>query len=168
MNIKIYKNLLLISALCLVSYNSYGQGNISMVDEAADGPTVVYGSAQESGGGRDSFTIEQPDGAPNPLGDPIVVPEQSEQSEENQNPLLQDSPKQNGSGANASSGSNNQLQQVNPNTPQGQEQLGNDFQNTLMEANGMIYDVQAYPEEDLNAIGNPSNPATLYSPNVNP
>ena len=24
------------------------------------------------------------------------------------------------------------------------------------------------PEEDLKAIGNPSDPATLYSPNVNP
>ena len=58
--------------------------------------------------------------------------------------------------------------QINPNTAQGQKELGKDFQNTLLEADGMVYDVQAYPEEDLKAIGNPSDPATLYSPNVNP
>ena len=37
-----------------------------------------------------------------------------------------------------------------------------------MEADGMVYDVQAYPTEDLKAIGNSSNPETIYSPNVNP
>ena len=55
-----------------------------------------------------------------------------------------------------------------PETPLNSQQLGKDFQNTLMEANGMVYDVQAYPVEDFDAIGDPSNPQTIYSPNVNP
>ena len=48
------------------------------------------------------------------------------------------------------------------------QQLGDKFQNTLMEANGMIYDVQAYPEADIPVIGDSANPKTIYSPNVNP
>ena len=45
--------------------------------------------------------------------------------------------------------------------------LGRDFQNTLLEANGMVYDVQAYPLKDMGVIGNSANPKTIYSPNVN-
>ena len=44
----------------------------------------------------------------------------------------------------------------------------NQFQNTLMEANGMVYDVQAFPEADVPVISDTSNPETIYSPNVNP
>ena len=36
-----------------------------------------------------------------------------------------------------------------------------------MEANGRIYDIQSYPEQDINVMNNPSDPQTIYSPNVN-
>ena len=45
--------------------------------------------------------------------------------------------------------------------------LGNDFENTLLEANDRVYDVQSYPEADFKAMGNSANPQTIYSPNVN-
>ena len=161
------KSLAVIIAFLHMVNNSYAQDGVNIVDdETANEETIVYGSAKEADGGSDSFIVEQPKGASNPLGDPIITPVQSE-NEEAQMQSLQTSDQSGGKDSTVS-GVSNQLQQINPNTPQGQEQLGNDFQNTLMEANGMVYDVQAYPEEDLEAIGNPSNPATLYSPNVNP
>lgn len=154
---------LLVWALCAINNNSYASDKLVIAEEAASSsPTVVYGAAKKSDGGSDEFVVEQPENAPNPLGDPL--PDDDEESPETQNDT-QDA----GTDVNPEETTAEKLPQpVNPNTVQGQQQLGNDFQNTLLEANGMVYDVQAYPEADMKAIGNPSNPATIYSPNVNP
>ena len=130
-------------------------------------PTVVLGEAARPDGGQNIFIVEQPKNLPNPLGDPIVGP--------NTPPKVFNEDSSNGNTKNYRSPSNNQWQEA-PSVPDPiqnlspQEEgisLGKDFQNTLMEANDRIYDVQSYPIEDINVMSNPSEPQTIYSPNVN-
>ena len=128
-------------------------------------PTVVIGEAARPDGGQNVFIVEQPNDAPNPLGDPIVGPNRPVEvfddgssvinsKELEQNNQWQEAPSIPGPMQNAS--------------PQEEGiSLGKDFQNTLMEANDRIYDVQSYPIEDINVMSNPSEPQTIYSPNVN-
>lgn len=139
----------------------------AMTTQGAAVPTLVYGKAQQSDGATDEVLLEQPDNSVNPLGNPL--PEVIEQQPAaavvpaGQNVAPQPLVKTGESPAGAA------VPQTGDN-PAGiaPQNLGTKFQNTLMEANGMVYDVQAYPAEDLKAIGNPSNPETIYSPNVNP
>lgn len=125
-------------------------------------PTVVFGVAATPDGGQDMFMVEQPENAANPLGDPIVV----EPKENNQVSRPQNCPPCD-NGEPASKAEPTVVQPQNNNPATNAETLGKDFQNTLMEANGRIYDVQSFPEQDMKVIGNPSNPQTIYSPNVN-
>ena len=118
---------------------------------ASDTPTFFYGSAATSDGKQKEFVVEQPEDAPNPLGDPIVGPNKPVEVFGDLDGLRDNQP---------------QLNSVEKNT-YNQNSLGNDFENTLLEANDRVYDVQSYPEDDFNVIGNPSNPQTIYSPNVN-
>ena len=115
-------------------------------------PTVVIGEAKTSDGGENVFEVEQPNNAPNPLGNPIVI-QSNDAQEENQQTTDEINDKK----------TKNQEQQ-----PQNATQAGQDFQNTLLEANGRVYDVQSYPEGDLPIMGDSANPETIYSPNVNP
>ncbi len=163
----------LLWAFCAMNSNSYARENQVVITEeaATDAPTVVYGAARKSDGNEEEVLVEQPADAGNPLGDPIIpvaptsitaVPVINSMPAEVKNP-------QPGSvkGSAGSEQPDTHPQVIGrPVVSEGQ-QLGDQFQNTLMEANGMVYDVQAYPEEDLKVIGNPSNPETIYSPNVN-
>ena len=126
---------------------------VVIVAKADDNPTIVYGAAATPEGGQNVFVVEQPENAPNPLGDPLVSSDKpvkvydiddAKNATEN-------------SASNSSAGVNEQSA----------KNLGDDFQNTLMEANGRVYDVQSYPVQDFKAMENPSNPQTIYSPNVN-
>ena len=125
-------------------------------------PTVVFGSAATPDGGQDMFVVEQPENAPNPLGNPIV----EEPAEGNKVSRPENCPPcDNGQPAFKTEPAVVQPQNNNPAV--NAEALGKDFQNTLMEANGRVYDVQSFPEQDMKVIGNPSDPQTIYSPNVN-
>lgn len=172
----------LVWALCAVNTSAYANdANMVIAEEATVGePTIVYGAARKAEGVMDEVVLEQPANAPNPLGNPIVL--NSNPASVATNPAVvvpvanlpqpavvsggpqgvpvvgpNNGPVVNGSGP-----------QGVPVVPNSAAQLGNQFQNTVEEANGMIYDTQAYPIEDLGAMGNPSNPETIYSPNVNP
>ena len=127
---------------CLFSFYSWAQ----------DDPTIVYGAANTANGKEKVFVVEQPKNAPNPLGDPIVGPDKPVEIFGDINSNFEMPTQQN------NNVSNNQL---NSNT------LGNDFENTLLEANGRVYDVQSYPKDDFKVMENPSDPQTIYSPNVN-
>lgn len=167
-----YKIGLVLAGLMIIS----GYEALAQDKNEDNNPTIVYGAAATPDGGQDVFVVEQPKDAPNPLGDPITGPDTP--------PEVFDvgTPSAGKIGTVPSSGEPQQGSQLNQqwqnapavptplqngNPPEEAEALGKDFQNTLMEANGMVYDVQAYPEQDLGVIGNPSNPETIYSPNVN-
>lgn len=118
---------------------------------ADDSPTIVYGAAETDSGGQNVFVVEQPKNAPNPLGNPIPTPNKPVEVFGDVYP--QDT---------------NQTEKTKQSQDnQSQQNLGNDFENTLLEANGRVYDVQSYPKADFKAMENPANPETIYSPNVN-
>lgn len=124
--------------------------------------TVVYGAAKTSDGGENVFVVEQPDGNINPLGNPLPnsnnPPKDFDVDTENntidKNKQWQDTPSV-------------PLPLQNENDIEKSVNLGKDFQNTLTEANGRVYDIQSYPEQDFKVMGNPSEPLSIYSPNVN-
>lgn len=119
-------------------------------------PTIVYGKAQQPDGVMDEVVVEQPDNSDNPLGNPLPNVVEAQPNTEDM------------VAANKTTTSLHNQQQTEAESADSSQALGSQFQNTLMEANGMVYDIQAYPTQDLGAIGNPSNPETIYSPNVNP
>lgn len=125
---------------------------VSAQNRGVEMPTVVMGEAQNPNGSDNVFIVAQPENAPNPLGDPIVGNNQEAKTVIN-NDI-------DATGAETKSTENQQ--------PQNAEQAGKDFENTLLEANGRVYDVQSYPEGDLPLMDNSANPDTIYSPNVNP
>jgi len=108
------------------------------------------------------FVVEQPDGNINPLGNPLPnssnPPKDFDVDTENntidKNKQWQDTPSV-------------PLPLQNENDIEKSVNLGKDFQNTLTEANGRVYDIQSYPEQDFKVMGNPSEPLSIYSPNVN-
>ncbi len=128
-----------------------GSENVLNVEKEGNAgqETVIFGAAANASGGETEALVEQ--NGENVLGNPIpeaVLPERSEPADVNQ--------------------ADKTTPETKAPTPKKPAPLPEgDFQNTLMEANGMVYDVQAYPESDLPVIGNPSNPQTIYSPNVN-
>lgn len=132
--------------------------------EVNESPTIIEAAAATADGGENVMIVEQPENAPNPLGNPLpdVVSENEANSVNNTENMVQTS----------ENNSTNQIQntnnKLNPNNPQEEAiKLGNDFQNTLVEANGRIYDVQSFPKEDVKVMSNPAQPQTIYSPNVN-
>ena len=179
---------MLVWTVCAINTEALARSQPGISEEtsaqrAAASPTMVFGAAQTPGGGEDAVVVEQPEGAPNPLGNPI--PEQIENTGagEGRGSLSQNNArtgenaaaadKQGLNGGISSGGSENSLSagEVSGNpvvAPSAAEKLGAKFQNTLLESDGTVYDIQAYPEADLPVIGDPANPETIYSPNVNP
>ena len=150
MNEAIRNLALLLWAACSINQEAYAQTS-SGISEEQSSPTVVFSSAATPDGKQDFFVVEQPAEAPNPLGNPI--PTTASTTQQNSSSSTPAAP------AEAKKSTSPQ-----PNT----SDLGSDFQNTLMEANGMVYDIQAYPKADIPVIENSAEPETIYSPNVNP
>ena len=125
---------------------------------ADDAETLVYGAAARPEGGKNVFIVEQPDNLQNPLGNPIVEPREPVQVFGN---LSQPTEIATNNSVQANSSNNQNSPALESKT------LGKDFQNTLLEANGRVYDVQSFPEQDIGVISNPAEPQTIYSPNVN-
>ena len=124
---------------------------VCAIDAKAQMPTIVEGEALSSNGAKKTVVVVQPENAPNPLGDPIIVPAATIPAEKAE--------------PNNSTEDNKASEKSNL---QNSDMTDADFQNTLLEANGRVYDVQSYPEKDLPEISNTANPQTIYSPNVNP
>ena len=122
--------------------------------------TLVFGEAATPQGGETAVLVEQPQNAPNPLGDPLPMPDNmSEKSSLSVPEEL---------GTEVKEVSPEEKSVVSENNPvKAAQELGNEFQNTLTEANGRIYDIQSYPAADIGVMSNPSQPETIYSPNVN-
>ncbi len=120
----------------------------------AQEPTTVEAVANTPDGGKNIAIIEQPN-SENPLGNPIVGPYVAPKAY-NAADALHDN-------INAVAGQTN----TKGGLLQHAQALGQQFKNTLMEANGEIYDVQSYPVQDVGVIGNNADPQTIYSPNVN-
>lgn len=129
------------------------------------GPTEVYGAANTPDGGKDVFVIEQPNNEENPLGNPLPnvsdnAKQLSGQNDTQKEDVVNDKEHISSNNINVSS-------EQTANLPQEDAELGKQFRNTLLEANGRVYDIQSYPEQDFMLMNNPAEPQTIYSPNVN-
>ena len=123
-------------------------------------PVIVYGSANEGKGRRNTYLLEQ-NNDENPLGNPIETYDnvasqiQSEQTEKMQFvPQLE----------------NNVIQENLPQNPKISEQespqnVNKQIQNTMYVSGGRIYDIQSYPEADVDYIEKPNlNPTITTYP----
>ena len=132
-----------------------------MQEGAPDAPVVVYGSANEGQGARNTVVLEQ-NGDENPLGNPIpTVP-----SDDTKNASLEEVqlPQQ----------QNNtplkKMTEILPQNPkisaeESPQQVNKQIQNTLYESGGRIYDIQSYPASDIKYIEEPNiNPTITTYP----
>ncbi len=136
---------------------------VEIVDTQSDNaqPTVIYGEAENADGSFNEMTVEQAADAPNPFGNPIVndvpygkQPVQAAGKKASPAPELGKSP------VNVVSETSEQNPEISPqNSP---EQMQNEIQNTLYESDDRIYDLQSYPDSDINQIENQGNAVTNY------
>lgn len=153
--------------LSVVAILAFGGFWVQAQEQKDDNPTLVFGSAATPDGSQNMFLVEQPKNAPNPLGNPIVVTPETENSGEMPNEANTSAASQSPDNAPNVADEVKGVGTPNPNPATEAEALGKDFENTLMEANGRVYDIQSYPEADLKVMDNSSDPQTIYSPNVN-
>ena len=132
----------------------------SFAVKAETDETLVYGAAARPDGGENVFVVAQPDNLENPLGNPIEGP-LSPPEVFHSIPEVEVSQSQKNSSFQPSQSMENTAPALEA------KSLGQDFQNTLLEADGRVYDVQSYPIQDMDVMENPTQPETIYSPNVN-
>ena len=68
---------LLVWAVCAINNNNTAHANMVVIGEEApaDGEVMVYGAAKNASGKTDEVLVEQPSANENPLGNPIVAPD---------------------------------------------------------------------------------------------
>ena len=124
----------------------------------AQNPTIVYGESELSNGKSDSYLIEQPQNAPNPLGNPIVTPPQKQN---NIQPKIPDSIYE----PESSNSQNLDIHQISDQNPPpfavSPQQMQNKIENTLYQGGNRIYDIQSYPLDDINKITKPNIDPTI-------
>lgn len=123
----------------------------------AQSPTVVYGASENAPGHPDQFMVIQPENAPNPLGDPIVLPQPSEQN----TPTAEPAPTQPTDTQPELTKINQDAVQNPPPFSESTQQQQNQIQNTLYQGGNRIYDVQSYPLEDIKTITEPNIQPTI-------
>ena len=128
-----------------------GQSNqFTLMQEAPpDTPVVVYGSANEGNGARNTVVLEQ-NGDENPLGNPIseTVSSNAENLETNNAPMPQVQ-------KNKPIKSITEMLPENPkiSARESPQEVNKQIQNTLYESGGRIYDIQSYPVSNVDYIG---------------
>jgi len=120
----------------------------------ADAPVVVFGSANEGNGQRDSVLLEQ-NSDENPLGNPVQLAEPDNQ--ETPQATQQVAPVEPTQMTNQPERVQENLPQNPQLSPQESPQIVNkQIQDTLYESGGRIYDVQSYPTSDIDYIEKPN------------
>lgn len=126
-------------------------------------PTIVYGESETAPNKADEYILIQPANSPNPLGNPIVAPQTSDNTQSNTSSLVL---------PHESTPTNNKLNNIqeaisqssNQNPPpfsESPQQQQNQIQNTLYQGGNRIYDVQSYPLQDIKTITEPNIDPTI-------
>lgn len=130
-------------------------------NSAATNDTVVYGSAATQQGSQDTFVVEQPTDAANPLGSPIVDDSTAQPAATSPQPTdTAVQPSTNNVAAPLPAGVVNQISEQNPSisSEPNPASMDNKIQDTLYESGNRIYDIQSYPVNDVNQMESPSQP----------
>lgn len=127
----------------------YAQEVISTMSSPND-ETIVYGEAENTNGTFNEVLLEQPKDSPNPLGNPIpdyVSPQPLRRGQKSEiTPKIPETftPQ-------------NAVEEISPQNPKISEmspqEMNNEIQNKLYEAGNRVYDVQSYPLDDINKLG---------------
>lgn len=133
----------------------------TIVKEAPDNtPPTIYGSANLGYGKKDSFLLEQSDNN-NPLGNPIVT-----DTSQNQDSLQQQFSLQTPASTQPQQRAVKEDLPQNPkiSSQESPQNINKQIQNTLYESGGRIYDIQSYPNSDIDYIEQPNvgNTITTY------
>lgn len=132
-----------------------------MTNAQAQLPTMVYGASETAPNEPDSYFLEQPENAPNPLGNPIINEQSPSQNQTPntagpENPISDTTPE------------SSPLNEINQSAPQNPapfsetpKQEQNQIENTLYEGGNRIYDVQSYPLNDIKTITEPNIDPTI-------
>lgn len=147
--------------MCLALVSNVNAQEAMVVQSDNNNPTVIFGEAENANGTMNEITVRQAKDASNPFGNPIV------------NTLPYG--KQPAAGNVVQPGSSAAMQQPKPVgaiseiTPQdpeisedSPEQMQNEIENTLYEGDDRIYDVQSYPDDDINQIEGQDSAVTNY------
>ncbi len=136
---------LLVWAVCAINNTAHANMVVIGEEAPADGEVMVYGAAKNASGKTDEVLVEQPSANENPLGNPIVAPDDVATvavPAPDTSPRIEETLPQNPA--------------VSSETPQ---EVNGQIQDTLYESGGHIYDVQSYPASDIKKI---------EEPNINP
>lgn len=150
---------LLVWAVCAINNNNTAHANMVVIGEEApaDGEVMVYGAAKNASGKTDEVLVEQPSANENPLGNPIVAPDDvatpvSAESVSPVAPVAEPAPD-----------TSPRIEETLPQNPavssETPQEVNGQIQDTLYESGGRIYDVQSYPASDIKKI---------EEPNINP
>lgn len=118
-------------------------------------PTVIFGQAATPDGGTDSMLLEQPENAPNPLGNPIVLP--PEPKVESELPVQNLPANERQKSSNPTETPENMITQDLPANPQPSAQYtlqkeDSMIQNTIYRGTDRLYDIQSIPLKELDKI----------------
>ena len=153
---------LILTALTLaLSASGATAAEIMDSNSAATNDTVVYGSAATQQGSQDTFVVEQPADAANPLGSPIVDDSTAQPAATSPQPTdTAVQPSTNTVAAPLPAGVVNQISEQNPSisSEPNPASMDNKIQDTLYESGNRIYDIQSYPVNDVNQMESPSQP----------
>lgn len=152
---------LLFLLMVVLAANAEAAETIDVRSDSAQ-PTVIYGEAENANGTFNEMTVEQAADAQNPFGNPIVneLPYGKRVPEGEKGKPLPPAPELGKSPVNVVSQTSGQNPEISPqNSP---EQMQNEIQNTLYESDDRIYDLQSYPDNDINQIENRGNAVTNY------
>lgn len=127
----------------------YAQEVISTMSSPND-ETIIYGEAENTNGTFNEVLLEQPKDSPNPLGNPIpdyVSPQPLRRGQKSEiTPKIPET-----------STPQNAVEEISPQNPKISEmspqEMNNEIQNKLYEAGNRVYDVQSYPLDDINKLG---------------
>jgi len=129
---------------------------------SAQEPTIVFGEAEKPNGGKNIMMLEQPEDAPNPLGNPIYAP--NTDPSENQDPDILPADKNinlQPSSAEENAQPSNVITENLPVDPAISAQTlpqeeAKKIQNTIFQRGNRIVDVQSIPIPDIDKVEEPN------------
>lgn len=146
----------------------YGVSLAAVVPEnelQKENPTIIYGASETAPGVSDAVEVIQKDGAPNPLGNPIITPDSQQAPKTSESGLI-DENKVDFNDSDYQQNNTPKTFQINETSQQNPSiqdepnpaELNNKIQNTMYESGGRIYDIQSYPDTDVQKMESPEQP----------
>ena len=151
----------LLWAVCAMNNNSYAGDSMVIREETVPSqPTIIIGEALTPSGKIREAIVEQPAGAPNPLGNPIVDEDTISDNVEPVRQKVQNMPKDTKPmNLIEQSANSHPLENGEVALPQPSKQI----ENELYQSGDDIIDVQAYPIEDVKEVTQPNLQPTVVA-----